>query len=342
MRVKKLKKIFVWAIFFGGFAAAAAIIAHDAFYGNAFKEEVSIYITPQTEYNSLKESIEPSITSNLKVRAFNFYASHLNLENRIKTGHYRIGRGKSVIDAVRMLVLGEQTPINLVIGNARTLPQLASKISKQIMADSAAIIGAMYDKTVRESLGYKKDSLIAMFIPNTYQVYWNITPQSLLQRMGRESNAFWTEARKAKLKAAKLTQYQTMTLASIVYEETKNRGEMPRIAGVYINRLRKNMPLQACPTVKYAMGDFSLTRILHRHLRYDSPFNTYRNAGLPPAPICIPSMAAIESVLNYENSDYLFFCAKPEFDGTHNFARTLREHNANSRKYNEALKRRKK
>ena len=342
MKLKKLKKIFVWGIFFGGFAAAAAIIGYDAFYGNAVKEDTSIYITPQTDYKTLCSKTESIITTPLKVRAFSFYASHLNLEGRIKTGHYRIEKGMSVIKIARKFVLGEQTPINLVVGNARTLPQIASKLSKQLMADSTALISVMYDKSVRESLGYKKDSLIAMFIPNTYSVYWNISPKQLLQRMKKESQAFWNDSRKAKLAAANLTEYQAMTLASIVYEETKNRGEMPRIAGVYMNRLKKKMPLQACPTVKYAMGDFSLTRILHRHLRYDSPFNTYRNAGLPPAPICIPSLAAIDAVLNYEKSHYLYFCAKPEFDGTHNFARTLREHNANSRKYNEALRRLKK
>ena len=241
-----------------------------------------------------------------------------------------------------MFVLGEQAPVNLVIGEARTLPQLAGRLSKQIMADSTVLLLALRNSELKAKYGYKRDSIIAMFVPNTYQVYWTITPEQLLERMNREYKAFWNKDREAKLATTKLTKYQAMTLASIVYEETKNRGEMPKIAGVYINRLRKKMPLQACPTVKYAMGDFTLTRILHRHLRYDSPFNTYRNAGLPPAPICIPSIAAIDAVLNYDKNNYLYFCAKPEFDGTHNFARTLREHNANSRKYNEALKRLKK
>ena len=247
-----------------------------------------------------------------------------------------------MVKLVRMLVLGEQTPVNIVVGEARTVPQLASKLSKQIMADSTTIITALYDKKLRAEMGYVRDSLIAMFVPNTYQVYWTILPEKLLARLKRESDNFWNEERLSKLKQTKLSRYEAMTLASIVYEETKNRGEMPKIAGVYINRLRKNIALQACPTVKYAMGDFALTRILYKHLKYDSPFNTYKYAGLPPAPICIPSIAAIDAVLNYEKSNYLYFCAKPEFDGTHNFARTLSEHNANSRKYNEALARLKK
>ena len=339
MNSKFFKKILVWILFVGSFVAAALIVTHNSFYGSAIKQNKAVYVTNQTVYSDLAAEIKQNLSNPLKVRAFDFYASHLNLESRIKVGHYILKEDMSVISIVRMFVLGEQTPINLVIGEARTLPQLAGKISKQIMADSAAILGVMRNREVKAELGYKHDSLIAMFVPNTYQVYWTVTPEKLLERMKRESNAFWNEGRKAKLEAIGMSSYQVMTLASIVYEETKNRGEMPKIAGVYVNRLRKRMPLQACPTVKYAMGDFSLTRILHKHLQTVSPFNTYRNAGLPPAPICIPSVAAIDAVLNYEKSSYLYFCAKPEFDGTHNFAKTLSEHNANSRKYNEALKR---
>ena len=339
MNSKFFKKILVWILFVGSFVAAALIVTHNSFYGSAIKQNKAVYVTNQTVYSDLAAEIKQNLSNPLKVRAFDFYASHLNLESRIKVGHYILKEDMSVISIVRMFVLGEQTPINLVIGEARTLPQLAGKISKQIMADSAAILGVMRNREVKAELGYKHDSLIAMFVPNTYQVYWTVTPEKLLERMKRESNAFWNEGRKAKLEVIGMSSYQVMTLASIVYEETKNRGEMPKIAGVYVNRLRKRMPLQACPTVKYAMGDFSLTRILHKHLQTVSPFNTYRNAGLPPAPICIPSVAAIDAVLNYEKSSYLYFCAKPEFDGTHNFAKTLSEHNANSRKYNEALKR---
>ena len=339
MNSKFLKKILVWTLFVGAFVAAALIVTCNSFFGAAIKQDKQIFVTDTTEYAQLAAEVKAELTNPLKVRAFDLYASHLNLQNRLKAGHYIVAEGMNVISIVRMFALGQQTPVTLVIGEARTLPQLAGKISKQIMADSATLLSAMQRSELREKVGYKRDSLIALFVPNSYQVYWNISPESLLQRMKRESDAFWNEGRTAKLARTKLTKYQVMTLASIVYEETKNRGEMPKIAGVYINRLRRGMPLQACPTVKYAIGDFSLTRILHRHLRYESPFNTYRNAGLPPAPICIPSIAAIDAVLNYEQSNYLYFCARPELDGTHNFARTLSEHNANSRKYNAALKR---
>lgn len=342
MNSKFLKKIFVWGIFIGAFVAAALIVGYNSLFGSAIREGQQIFVTDKTEYEQLAENVKSQLSNPLKVRAFDLYAARLNLKNRLKAGHYTLAEGMNVIKIVRMFALGEQTPVNLVVGEARTLPQLAGRLSKQIMADSTALLSAMRNSELKATLGYKRDSLIAMFVPNSYQVYWTITPEKLLERMKRESDAFWNEARTAKLARTKLSKYQVMTLASIVYEETKNRGEMPKIAGVYINRLRKGMPLQACPTVKYAIGDFALTRILYRHLRYDSPFNTYRNAGLPPAPICIPSIAAIDAVLNYESSNYLYFCAKPEFDGTHNFARTLSEHNANSKRYNEALKRLKK
>ena len=180
---------------------------------------------------------------------------------------------------------------------------------------------------------------IAMFIPNTYEVYWNISPEKLLYRISREYSRFWNEERTTKLKRCKLSKYEVMTLASIVYEETKIASEMRMIAGVYINRLRAKIALGACPTIKYAMGDFELKRILHKHLTYRSPFNTYTNRGLPPAPICVPSIEAIDAVLNYAEHKYLYFCARPELDGRHNFARTLSEHNVNAQKYSAALER---
>ena len=342
MKRKIFNKIFGWGVALGALAAGTLIVAYNSFYGSAIEKDYSIFVGNDVQYGDFTAEVKKNISSSLKNTAFDLYASRLNLDTRLKAGHYIIKQGQSVISVVRMFVLGEQAPVNLVIGEARTLPQLAGRLSKQIMADSTALLSALRNSELKARYGYQRDSIIAMFVPNTYQVYWTITPEQLLERMNREYNAFWNRDREAKLAATKLTKYQAMTLASIVYEETKNRGEMPKIAGVYINRLRKNIPLQACPTVKYAMGDFTLTRILYKHLRYDSPFNTYRNAGLPPAPICIPSIAAIDAVLNYDKNNYLYFCAKPEFDGTHNFARTLREHNANSRRYNEALKRLKK
>lgn len=334
MRSKKLNRI----IFVGGLIVVALMIARNTFYGGAVESETSIFVNEQTSYEQLCREIDDAIgNSTLKSVAFDIYASRINLRNRYKAGYYRLTKDMSVIRIARILALGEQTPIRLVVGEARTIPQLAGKLSSQIAADSAELVKTLYNKNIRASHGFVRDSIIAMFIPNTYEVYWAITPEQLLQRMHREYDAFWTEEREAKRKALNMSRYKVITLASIVYEETKLTDEMPRVAGVYINRLRKGIPLQADPTVKYALQDFTFKRILHKHLRYKSSHNTYINRGVPPAPICIPSIAAIDAVLNYEKHSYLYFCARPELDGRHNFARTLSEHNANARAYSAAL-----
>ena len=337
MTKKNLGRLFRIATMVGGFAAAALIVLYSAFYGKAFDSETVVYISSETQYDALIEQLRPSLNSNLQRRAFDFYAERLDLEKRFRTGRYMFREGESVIRAVRRLVLGEQSPVKLVVGEARTLPQLAGKLASQIEVDSATLLSAMRNKQLRKELGFVKDSTIAMFIPNTYEVWWDITPERLLYRIKREYDHFWNGERTTKLKRCGLSKYEAMTLASIVYEEVKIPSEMRMIAGVYINRLRRGIALQACPTVKYAMGDFALQRILHKHLKYRSPFNTYINRGLPPAPICVPSIAAIDAVLNYADHNYLYFCARPELDGRHNFARTLAEHNANSRKYSAAI-----
>ena len=337
-----MTKIFLGQLFrvcaiVGGFAAAIFIILHSAFYGKTFDGETIIRITSTNTYDEVVEQIRPALRSNLHRTAFDFYAKRLDLEGRIKDGYYIFDTSTSVIRTVRRLVLGEQTPVRLVVGEARTLPQLAGKLAKQIEADSATLLRAMRNKQLRKELGFVKDSTIAMFIPNTYEVWWNISPEQLLHRIKREYDLFWNEERTAKLKRCRLSKYEVMTLASIVYEEVKIPSEMRMIAGVYINRLRGGIALGACPTIKYAMGDFTLQRILHKHLKYRSPFNTYINRGLPPAPICVPSVAAIDAVLDYAEHKYLYFCARPELDGRHNFARTLSEHNANAQKYAKAI-----
>lgn len=313
-------------------------LLYTAFHGKALDNEVVIYIDKTTNCEDIKAQIVESLRSPRHRRAFRYYADRLNLCERIKEGRY-IFDEESVIRIVRRLVLGEQTAVRLIVGEARTLPQLAGKLSAQIKADSTTLLSTMRNKKIRRELGYVRDSIIAMFIPNTYEVYWDTTPEQLLSRISRENSRFWNTERTAKLERCKLSKYEVMTLASIVYEETKIPSEMRMIAGVYINRLRAKIALGACPTIKYAMGDFELKRILHKHLTYPSPFNTYTHRGLPPAPICVPSIEAIEAVLNYAEHKYLYFCARPEMDGRHNFARTLSEHNANSQKYSKALER---
>ena len=333
-----LHKIFVYCLYIGGLFAVALIVTYSAFYGNAVECEASVFIQEGESFDKVRTSVKEAMGEKwLKTTAFNLYASRINLKNRYKAGHYRFEKGMSAIRIARILALGEQTPVRLVVGGARTIPQLAGKLSRQIAADSTALVAVLYNKQIRASHGYIRDSIMAMFIPNTYEVYWTVTPEELLQRMNREYKAFWNESRENKRKALKMSRYEVITLASIVYEETKATDEMARVAGVYINRLRKGIPLQADPTIKYALQNFELKRILRKHLKFKSPHNTYVNRGLPPSPICIPSIAAIDAVLNYEKHSYIYFCARPEFDGRHNFARTLSEHNANARAYSAAL-----
>ena len=240
-------------------------------------------------------------------------------------------------EVVTMLRGGMQAPLNLRINNIRTIDQLAGRLASQIEADSSTLYRWLASDSVAQNYGFTAESFIAMFIPNTYQVYWTISPEALLKRMKREYDRFWTRERENCLSRTGLSKIEVSILASIVSQETEKADEMPVIAGVYINRLRRNMLLQADPTVKFAVGDFTLRRILKKHLRIDSPYNTYLYPGLPPGPICMPSIAAIDAVLNYQEHDWLYFCAKGDFSGYHNFARTLTEHNRNARAYARSL-----
>lgn len=330
----------LWHLFAAGVAVGAVlgVIALVQFRGNALRGEYELYLSRTADYAALTDSLMP----HLKHRAaFRFYARHLDLERTFKAGHYLFTPKMDVIRIVRMLKLGEQTPVNVTINNVRTPAFMAGKLAGQIDADSVEIYRVLTDPATARRVGFDSVTLFSMFLPDTYECWWTTTPDELVDRLKREYDRFWTPERDAKRKRSGLSRLQVMTLASIVYEETRQTDEMPRVAGVYINRLRKGMKLQADPTVKYAMQDFQLRRILHKHLKYDSPYNTYVYKGLPPSPICMPGKNAIEAVLNYEQHNYLFFCARPTFDGYHNFARTFAEHKRNARAYSAELNRRK-
>lgn len=305
-----------------------------AFKGNAVRNEVSLYVQPESDYATMLDSLMPNIKHHT---AFNIYAKHLDLEHTFKAGHYSLRRGESVIQIARALKLGMQTPIRVVVNNVRTIGQLAAKLSGQLAADSLQFAVALSSDSLAREVGFDKQTLFAMFIPDTYEFYWTVTPDDFVRRMKRESERFWSGKRDELCESIGLSRLEVMTLASIVYEETAKVDEMPRIAGVYMNRLKKGMLLQADPTVKYALQDFTLRRILHKHLRYKSPYNTYLNRGLPPSPIAMPSKAAIDAVLGYERHSYLYFCARPTFDGYHDFATTYSAHLSNARAYAAAL-----
>lgn len=261
-------------------------------------------------------------------------------EGKPRTGHYQILPGESVFDVYRKFRNGTQTPVRVTVPQVRTLDQLASRLARQIMLDSASIATVLHDSAYCAQLGYTWQTLPALFIPNTYEMWWNTSMDKFMQRMQRENKTFWTEARTKKAEALGLTPVEVVTLASIVSEETAYVPEMPKVAGMYLRRLQIGMPLQADPTVKFAVGDFSLRRIYFKHLEIESPYNTYKNKGLPPGPICVPPVSAIDAVLYNEQHGYLYMCAKEDFSGSHNFARTYSQHLANARRYVRALNKR--
>lgn len=256
----------------------------------------------------------------------------------VHSGRYEIRSGESQLTTYRKIAGGIQSPVNLTIPSVRTLDKFAGFLGRKLMLDSATVSSALHDSAFCAMWGHDTATIISLFIPNTYQVYWNISLHDFMTRMQKESENFWqSNQRSEAAQALNLSHNEVMTLASIVDEETANNAEKPMIAGMYMNRLRRGMPLQADPTIKFALQDFSLRRIYHKHLEVASPYNTYKNLGLPPGPIRIPGIAAIDAVLHMIQHDYLYMCAKEDFSGTHNFASTYQEHLANARKYTKAL-----
>ena len=256
-----------------------------------------------------------------------------------KTGRYAIKPADNMRYLHRRLSMGYQTPVKLTIGSVRTLDRMARNVSRQLMIDSTEVATLLNDTAYIREIGYTKETLPALFIPNTYEVYWDMSAENFMARMQKEHKAYWNEKRMKQAEAIGLTPIEVATLASIVEEETANQAEKPMVAGLYINRLKRGMLLQADPTVKFSLQEFGLKRILFKHLEVDSPYNTYKYAGLPPGPIRVPSYQGLESVLNYTKHNYIYMCAKEDFSGTHNFAVTSAQHAANARKYQQALNR---
>lgn len=314
----------------------AGFWAYSALTGNAVEREASVYIPSDADYAALADSLSSAGVIKDMDR-FAQTARLLGLDESVRPGHYRLKKGTSYKDAVRMFRRGLQTPVRVTFNNIRTLPQLAGRVGTQLEPDSLTMAAVLTADTTAARYGFDSRTFIAMFIPDTYEFYWTATPAAFLDRMYKEYERFWNAERLEKLAATGLTRTQAVTLASIVYEETKMTDEMPAVAGVYINRLAVGMPLQADPTVKFAVGDFSIKRVLNRHLEVDSPYNTYKHAGLPPGPVSMPSVKAIDAVLNYQKHKYVYFCARPDFSGYHNFAVTLAQHNRNAEAYRRAL-----
>ena len=297
-----------------------------------------VLIPTSSDFGQLCDSLSASgLLRNEK--KFERLARMRKLDRAVRPGRYALEAGTTYAELIDRLRAGLQSPVRVTFNNVRTLDRLAGSVSRRIELDSASLAETLTDPATAERYGYTPQTFMAMFVPDTYEMYWNCSAGDFLDRMKRESDRFWKE-REAKLARSGLSREEAVTLASVVYEETKRKEEMPRVAGVYVNRLRRGMPLQADPTVKFALGDFSIRRVLFAHLEVDSPYNTYKHAGLPPGPICMPSIAAIDAVLDFEAHDYLYFCAKDDLSGAHVFARTLPEHNRNAQAYARALNRR--
>lgn len=318
------------------------VIGRNMFYGSAVDREYEVVLEADDSYSEMIAKVKVGMDNHL---AFDYYADHIDLKRTIKPGRYTIKKGMTVMEIARMLKIGVRNTSRLVINNVRTPEALAEKIASQLNFSSEDMRALLLDEAFVKEYGFDSpEAMFSIFLPNTYEVDSNITPRGVVAYLSKESDKFWAKSENSERLAQLMettpikSSYDVMVLASIVYEETKCEEEMARVAGVYINRLKKGWLLQADPTVKYALGDPTIKRVLNKHLEVESPYNTYKHKGLPPTPIAMPDMAAIDAVLSYEHHDYFYFCASPELNGLHNFAKTHTEHLRNARAYHNAIK----
>ena len=334
-----MNKKLISALGLAAFAAAgyAAVVAYSLL-GRQFNNEQTayLYILPGDDMATVEQKIRETARPSC-MAGFGLVSRALGLADRLKTGRYEVAPDMNMLGLIRRVASHAQTPVNLVVPSVRTVGDMAGRLADKLMLDSADVMRVLTDSDACRRLGYTTQTVPALFVPNTYQVYWDVTADDLLSRLQRENAAFWTEEREQKARALGMTHDEVATLASIVDSETADNAEKPRVAGLYINRLRAGMPLQSDPTVIFAIGDFSIRRVMHRHTEYDSPYNTYKYAGLPPGPIRIPTIAGIDAVLDHEHHSYIYMCAKEDFSGTHNFAVSYGEHQQNARRYTQAL-----
>ncbi len=269
--------------------------------------------------------------------SFSFLARLMDYDKEIKPGRYLLERNMTNVAAIRVLRAGIQEPVNITFTHVRLLSELGDKITKNTGVSSGEFYEALDEFVATNNEGFTKETILCMFLPNTYEVYFNVSPEGLVERMHTEYKKFWNEKRLESAKKIELTPIEVSILASIVQAETVKQDEAPIIAGLYINRMKKDMALQADPTLVFAVGDFALKRVLNEHKEVNSPYNTYTHTGLPPGPINMPRIAIIDAVLDYANHNYIYMCAREDFSGNHNFAETLAEHSKNARKYQTAL-----
>lgn len=344
MKKKLLWLLLPMTLFVLSAIGGATYYFHDLRKSDIVAEEGWIYIDKNSTYADVMTQLRPLVEErkwNRLERACKMEQTDVRIEQNKTIGAYHIKEGMTAIGIARTIKLGSQTPIRLTFNNIRTRGELCKRLSQSLMADSAEIQKVLTDEVFcRDIAGTNPENVISIFLPDTYEVYWTITPEQLVKRMKKEFDAFWTDERQQKAKKLQITPHEASIIASIAEEETLSRAERGIVARLYWNRLQRNMLLQADPTVKYAIGDFSLTRILRKHLTVDSPYNTYKYVGLPPGPIRIAEKATIDALLNSSPHSYIYMCAKEDFSGTHNFTNKFSEHNRNAKRYRQALDKR--
>ncbi|MEZ5015667.1 MAG: endolytic transglycosylase MltG [Flavipsychrobacter sp.] len=315
-----------------------AVVYYKTFGPNtgSFKTGEYLYIYTGDNYQDLLSTLEREGFVK-DIVSFNLLAKQANLPNHVKAGRYKIQHGENNYDLIRQLRSGKQAPVNIVINKVRTKQELAGIIGRNLEADSALFLEQISNPEYLSEFDLDSNTLLTAIIPDTYEFYWNTSADRAFRRLEIYKHKFWNADRLVKAAQKKLSPEKVSIIASIVEEETNNNEEKPLIASVYMNRVRYGMKLQADPTVKFAVGDFTLRRILDIHLNHDSPYNTYMYFGYPPGPICTPSKTSIDAVLNAPETKYLYFCAKEDFSGSHSFASSYKQHLDNASKYHKAL-----
>ncbi len=301
-------------------------------------EKEFLFVPTGCDYEQLLAILsEQKVVRNIE--AFEWVAMQMNLPEQVHPGRYRLKKNMSNYDLVKLIRGGLQEPVKLVLNKFRTKQDVAGFVGRKLEADSAVVLSMLNDRSEMEAYGLTPATSISLIIPNTYEFYWNTSEVQFIERMKKEYDRFWTAERLTRAAELQMTPVEVTTLASIVEEETNFQPEKSIVAGVYLNRIKRGMPLQADPTVRFAIGDFTMKRILNVHLDFVSPYNTYLNAGLPPGPICTPSIKTMDAVLDAAQHDYIYFCANPDKPGTHAFAKTYQEHLLNARRYQQWISR---
>lgn len=333
-----MKKLYIFLLIVLIAGIGIAYAGYHWIYGiNTNHTEVQdLYIPTGSTYDELLEIIDATrILKNRK--SFDAVAKLMKYDQKPIAGHYILPTNQSNRALVTMLRSGKQVPVNVTISAARKLEDIAGVVSTMIEADSSSIHQAMLDPSLLSRRGIESPAAISLYIPNTYEFFWDSDASDFIARMEKEYDRFWNETRNKRAEALNMSRAEVATLASIVEKESNLKSERPTIAGVYHNRLKRGIPLQADPTAVFGLGDFTIRRVLYEHLDIDTPYNTHIHKGLPPGPICMPSISSLEAVLNPEKHDYIFFCAKPGYNNGHLFAVTNAQHERNARVYHRWL-----